>query len=189
MKKKMRNLKRIKKIYEVYKKTYSKMETGKVLGISGERVRQLLQRGHDEGLFKLLPPDTLRLSGLFKKIDKFDLIRTIETARTKDEILSKYAIKLNEFNRLLKCFGLSFSGLNESAGITRCLSDYFRIFNILGHHPSTTEFQSNKTWRPAYMRICFRWGTLDKFRKIYGFPKPRRKKMEYRARRARRDVA
>ncbi len=165
---------RIKKIYRVYKKVLSLTETGKAFGISGERVRQLLQRGEDEGIIRFLPAETLRISGLLDKIDKFDLIRDIENARHADEILSKYTVRSKDFGRLLKCFGLNYSAIKTSARITRCVREYLQILNTLNHHPSTFELQSNKSWRPLYNRICFIWGKLDKFRRAFGFPKPPR---------------
>lgn len=165
---------RIKKVYMVYKKALSMTETGKTFGISGERVRQLLQRGDAEGIIRFLPAETLRISGLLNKIDKFDLIRDIENARHADEILSKYVIGYNELYRLLKFFGLNYSAIKTSARITRCVREYLQILNILNHHPSTFDLQSNKSWRPLHNRICFTWGTLSKFRRAFGFPKPPR---------------
>lgn len=164
-----RHRSRIKKIYATYEKIRSMRKTGKVFGISGERVRQLLAQGTDEGIIAFLPVNILRISGLFKKIDKFDLLRDIEKARRIDEILSKHSITRKELYRLLKCFGLKYSGIKKSASVTRCVGEYLQILNTLNRHPSTFELQSNKSWGLLYYRIGFTWGNMDKFRQAYNF--------------------
>lgn len=167
---------RIKKIYEVYKKSGSVTKTGKIFRISAERARQLLRRGEEEGIIKFLPAETLRFSALFNRIDRFDLIRDIENARKVEEIHAKYAVGVKELCRLLKCFGLNYAAIKRSAGITRCNREYLQILNTLNHHPSTFELQSNKAWKALYARICFTWGNPDGFRRACGFRKPPRTK-------------
>lgn len=96
-------IKRIKGIYQVYKRNLSLVKTGEELGLTRERVRQLLEYGHAVKAIIYLGLDSRRLMELFTKIDRSELIRDIESALPQPEICSKYDISASLLEKLLEC--------------------------------------------------------------------------------------
>ena len=84
-----RKIKRIKGIYQIYKRNLSLVKTGEALGLTRERVRQLLEYGHAVKGIIYLGVDTRRLLVLFETIDRAELIRDIESALPQAEICYK----------------------------------------------------------------------------------------------------
>lgn len=96
-------IKRIKGIYQIYKRNLSLVKTGEELGLTRERVRQLLEYGHAVKAIIYLGRDTRRLLELFETIDRAELIRDIESALPRAEICSKYGILASLLEKLLEC--------------------------------------------------------------------------------------
>lgn len=161
---------RARRVYQVYKRTLSLAETGRVLGYTREWVRQLLAWGQRTGAIQFAPAATQRFNAALEKINKYDLIRAVEESGHRREILSKYKISTTILNRLLTYHGLSCREIKRSLAATRCVREYLQVLNTLEHHPNTYELQ--KEWGNLYGRICCRWGTLSKFKKTCGYPVP-----------------
>ena len=94
--------KRVKEIYQIYKRTGSLAKTGKVLSLTRERVRQLLDNGHRTKVIVYIGVDTRRVIALFKKTDRFELIRDL-AAQPQAEFCSKYGVSKALFHKLQEC--------------------------------------------------------------------------------------
>lgn len=53
-----------------------------------------------------------------------------------------------------------------------CIEQYNRIKDELGHHPTTTELQREKTSRYLSTRIAQLWGSFSSFREELNIPEP-----------------
>lgn len=161
---------RMRKVYQVYKKTLSLTETGRVLGYTKEWVRSMLAKGQRTGAIQFQPAATLRLNAALAKMDKSELIRAVGKAANARELLSKYKLKAKTLNMLLKHHGLNYREIKRSCATTECLVEYLKVCNKLMHPPNTYEMQ--RRWVNLYSKICYRWGTLEKFKKAHGFLAP-----------------
>lgn len=161
---------RMRKVYQVYKKTLSLTETGRVLGYTKEWVRSMLAKGQRTGAIQFLPAATLRLNAASAKMDKSELISAVGKAANARELLSKYQLKAKTLNMLLKHHGLNYREIKRSCATAECLGEYMKVCNKLKHHPNTYELQ--KRWVNLYSKICYHWGTLEKFKKAYSYPVP-----------------
>lgn len=95
--------KRTKEVYRLYKRSGTLKKTGEILGLTRERVRQLLEYGHCTKTIVYLGADTRRVIALFEKIDRTELIRDLETALPQAEICSKYGISVALCQKLQEC--------------------------------------------------------------------------------------
>jgi hypothetical protein len=86
------NMKRAEKVFKLFQRTLSLAKTAEKLGVTGERVRQILQFGHRTGVITYFGKvDTRRLAVLLAKADRAALARDLG-ALTPDEVCAKYGI-------------------------------------------------------------------------------------------------
>lgn len=105
---------RMRRVYQIYKKTLSLTETGRVLGYTKEWVRIMLKKGQRTGAIQFQPAATLRLNAALAKMDRSELIRAVEKAANVRELLSEYKLKAQTLNILLKHYGLSYRAIKRS---------------------------------------------------------------------------
>ena len=85
-------MKRAEKVFKLFQRTLSLAKTAEKLGVTGERVRQILQFGHRTGVITYFGKvDTRRLAALLAKTDRAALARDLG-ALTPDEVCAKYGI-------------------------------------------------------------------------------------------------
>lgn len=159
---------RIRKVYQLYKKTLSLTETGKVLGYTTEWVRGMLARGQRRGVIQFLPAATLRFNAALDKTDKSELIRAVQKSANAREILSKYKLNAATLKMLLNHHGLNYREIKKSWARAKHISEYMLVLNTLKRHPSTYELQKN--CGNLYGNICRHWGSMKKFKKDCDFP-------------------
>jgi hypothetical protein len=110
-----------------------------------EGVRYLLKEGAKHGLFEYEVSKEKKLEQLIES----DL----------DKLSSYYNINYKKYRKL--------------ARMEKCIEEYFRIVNILGHHPTTTEMHTRDDWRSTWYRIDRLWGSISNFREEFAIKKPK----------------
>lgn len=160
----------------VAKKLYDEVETlqgvAKILNLTRERVRQLLEKGEILGLFKYIDTRIKKLDTLTNVISKSELLEQIENSKTSAEICTLLRITSDEYLRLIKFYDIDTVYYRHDARKRKYINKYMAIVDFLGHHPSTTELSKVPKWRYIWVRIYKYWGSFDKFRSEYGIEKP-----------------
>jgi len=162
------SVERLLEVYRLYQQKGTLQAAGGELGLSRERVRQLLRMGMEAGLFEYKPSNRL----------------TREISITKEKILDDYERLLNlkavaqankvsrsHLCRLLKFHRISDYDLKQRriAGKKRlCIARYDTVVRSLGYHPTTTELQQVRSTRSIGAQIRKLWGSIDVFRKERG---------------------
>jgi hypothetical protein len=149
-------------IFRLYQEEGTLDAVGNKIGLSRERVRQLLVKGSRAGLFR------------------YETVRRFQPYLSKEKILSDYGnmlklylvakandISVGHLKRLIAQFGISQGDLEKiqyERRKARCIEEYVGYFEKLGHLPNTTELQRGSG---AYLsqKITKLWGSFRAFRK------------------------
>lgn len=141
---------------------------GKKIGVTRERVRQLLAKGSNLGLFEYKPFD-------YPFVPKEKIVADYRNYLTLGHVVKANNISLPYLRKLLTAYGITEEGLRSlwlAGHKMRCVDAYSRIKDQLGHHPTTTELQRSKPWRYLSLKITRLWGSIDAFREELSIPKP-----------------
>lgn len=163
---------RLIKVKNLYDQCGTLEETAKKLGLTRERVRQLLEKGHKKKLFKYETTRKRKFKDLLSKISKENLENDIKNGSKRSEIFGKYNLDEHDYQRLIKHYKIDTQDFQIEYRYRKYLVEYSKIVDTLGHHPSTTEMQSRRGWRYVNLAITRLWGSFDKFRQEYGIEKP-----------------
>jgi len=166
---------KLKKVKEVYDRCLTLQKAAEELGITRERVRQLLREGERLGLFKYEVYREKRIEELLQKYDRNSLVKEIKMFISPSKICLKLNITHNEFKKLLDYFSIDYQEYRRLARMGKCLEEYSLIVDTLGHHPTTTEMNSRKEWRLTWRKISRLWGNIENFRKEFGIEKPKQR--------------
>ena len=152
---------RLLEIFRLYRKEGTLEAVGNKMGLSRERVRQLLVKGSRAGLFQ------------------YETVRRFQPFLSKEKILSDYGnmlklylvakandISVGHLKRLMAHYGISQGDLEKiqfERRKARCIEEYIGYFERLGHPPNTTELQRGSG---AYLsqKITKLWGSFRAFR-------------------------
>ncbi len=159
---------RLKKIYGLYQEEGTLEAVGKKIGLTRERVRQLLAKGSKLGLFDYKPFDYPFVSKEKLLADYRDYLSLVRVAKAN-------RISLPYLHKLLTAYGIGETDLHLvwlAGHKIRCADAYNRVKEQLGHHPTTTELQRSKSWRYLSIKITRLWGSVDAFREELSIPKP-----------------
>lgn len=165
-----KNKERLLAILNLYREKGSLEAVGKELGLSRERVRQLLVKGSKLGLFEYRP-----YCRDYPQIPKEIITLSLKNLNNFRTICMENNISINHLKKLLKEYDITsetITDLQIEGRKDKCVIEYNLIFNKLGHHPTTTELQRNKQYR--YLCICITrlWGSFDNFRLSLNIPIP-----------------
>jgi DNA-binding CsgD family transcriptional regulator len=151
---------RLMEVYQFYREEKSLRRVGKKLGLSPERVRQLLKRGSEIGLFKYRPlrPPLLSRQKILKGYRRF-LTRN-QVARA-NRISTHYLSKLMALHHVTKS---DLETIRQEEWRRQCMEQYRVIAVRLGHHPSIAWLQQLKSTRSLAFKIRRLWGSLGAFR-------------------------
>ena len=158
--------------HEAYWRYGSLQAAGDHLGLTRERVRQLIKRGVDNELFlnpikKFLPPSKEVVVELLRKHG------SLKRAALDSNISPQ------SFTALIEKYGIAQADLTKYAMEVRrgrCIKEYYRYRNSLGHDPTTTELENDIPKRGAralYARIVRYWDSFNSFRSELDVPVPR----------------
>lgn len=173
-----KEISRLKEIKKVHEKCLTLQKTGDELGITRERVRQLLKKGEQLGLYAYLNPrerKEKRLRELTKKYNKNILLNVIKDTYGSNKICKKLDLKKHELKYLLNYYDVDCSEYYKLMSMKKYMREYSQIVENLGHHPSTTEMNRRKDWRSVWAGIDRYWGDMETFRRDYGIGKPKHK--------------
>lgn len=149
-------------------------EVAKILNITRERVRQLLNNGERHNLFRYELTRKKQFKDLISRISKEDFINAINLSNKNYQSIAEVLhINFNEYCKLVKHYGFDLKDYRVQASYKRYLDRYSQIVEYLGHHPSTTEMLSRSDWRSTSAGISRLWGGFRNFRKEYGIERPR----------------
>lgn len=163
---------RFQQVKEVYDRLGTLEKAGKELGLTRERIRQILSKGEKLGLFEYRRPG-VNLKSLKQELTREVLIKDIESLCSEIKICVKYSINKKKLKSLLRHFGIDFKEYQRATRAGKYMKWYSKIVDDLGYHPATTELNSRPEWRKVWVGIDRHWGNIDNFRKEFGIQKPK----------------
>ncbi|MFI5305597.1 MAG: sigma factor-like helix-turn-helix DNA-binding protein, partial [Nitrospiria bacterium] len=156
-------------VHQLYEKIGTLAGVGKEMGLSRERIRQLLRKGDELGLF------------VYQKRPKLDFL-TLSKAKIIDDyrnllqfqlVAKTNGISIHQFNRLTKHYQITrkqLKAIGKEGQQVKSILHYFSIFNKLGYHPSTSNLQKTNEGRYLSFKISKLWGSIHTFRKNLRIP-------------------
>lgn len=169
-----RKASRFQQVKEAYERLGTLEKTGKELGLTRQRVSQILSKGKQLGLFSYeRKSGNLRI--LKRELSREILIKDIELLCSGTKICLKYNINSTKLKVLLKYFNIDFTEYQRAIRAGKYIQGYSKIVDALGYHPTTTELNSRPEWRKIWVGIDRYWDSIDNFRKAFGIEKPKQK--------------
>lgn len=161
---------RLLEIYHLYQERRTLRGVAEEVGLSRERVRQLLVKGSEFGLFEYRP--TLEISLPREKIlADYRRLLTLKGVAQANRISMLHLKRLLKFHRITDS---ELKGLWVDSKKAACSERYDLTVLEIGHHPTTTELQRNFSKHYLTTQIRRLWGSIEAFRSDRGIPPPRR---------------
>lgn len=154
--------------YELYKREGSLQAVANVKKLTRERIRQILVKGTEYGLFSYEGRE-------YPYVPKEKILSDYKESPNIGAVARANGISTTYLGQLLTAYRISKSALGAIRNDSKkedCIQAFRAIENQLGHFPTTTEMQKRPVWRSLHARIGRLWGTIDNFREQYGIPKP-----------------
>lgn len=154
--------------FDLYKEGGTLEYAGEKTGLTRERVRQILVKGTKYKLFQYTPRN-------YVYVPKEKLIKDILKFRNLGKVARKNKVSLSYLKRMLISYRITKNKIDELvlAGQKEILkNEYLKIKEQLGHHPTTTELQSNGEWRALEARMRRMWKSIHEFRNELDIPAP-----------------
>jgi plasmid maintenance system antidote protein VapI len=161
---------RLKQVFMYYKQYRSLERVGKKMGITRERVRQLLVEGTRLGLFEYKPFN-------YSYIPKEKIISDYANLLSLNKVAKINHVSPSYLKKLMTAYSITekeLEILERETRRARCVEEYALIKQRLGHHPTTTELQNTRAGHKLHSRINRYWGTINAFRESLNIPKPAR---------------
>lgn len=160
---------RLREVHRLYREKGSLAAVGRAIGLSRERVRQLLIGGAKIGLIEYpfhrpSVPSREKILDDYKKFLRLDAVAEVNR-------LSTAAL-----HRLCRAYRITREELAEIRTACRrmqCIDLYLCLAQDIGHHPTATELQRLKSGVALYRKIRTLWGSMAAFRKALGISPPR----------------
>jgi len=140
---------------------------GEKIGLSRERVRQLLTKGASMGLFNYRPVKRLvipkeKILSDYRKFLKLNVVAKV------NNISLPY---LQQLRIAYKIKGKELADVRASCWRNQCIESYHYIAQELDHYPTTTELQRMREGRYLQAKIRKLWGSFSSFRRTLKLPK------------------
>lgn len=164
------SVERLLEVHRLYQERGTLQAVGDEVGLSRERVRQLLVKGSQIGLFDYKPSGAA-------DIPKEKILEDYRRLLTLQGVAQANRVSISHLNWLLKQHLISDDDLREiriDRKKNACLEQYQALVRSLGHHPTTTEMQRIESFRSLSIQIRKLWGSITFFRGEQGIPSPRR---------------
>ncbi len=168
-----KKLKRALEIKRLYEELGTYDTVGRQLGVSRQRVAQIIKNLETRWGIFVAPPRRRRREALQERFPKELLTRMVYQCGTFKKFREKFRLSPGEVDYLLVNYNIGRSELEQDLALKRILTEYEGMVQELGFHPSTTLMQRERKWRALYARIEHRWGIINRFRRYYGFPIPK----------------
>lgn len=162
---------RMLEVNRIYRELGTLQAVADRIGLSRERVRQLLSKGADIGLFEYRPFKQPLLSkekilSDYRRFLKLNMVAKV------NKISLPY---LQQLRSVHKIKGEELAAVRTAGWRLQCIDTYNSIARELGHYPTTTELQKMKKGRYLQAKIRKLWGSFGAFRKTLGIPSPYRR--------------
>jgi hypothetical protein len=161
-------IERLQSIHKLYKELGTLEAVGEHVGLTRERVRQLLSKGRGIGLFEYKPYE-------YPSISKDKLIGDYIHSPNLGYVAKINRISQHYLRKLLTAYSISKEQLAECRTEhkrARCIEQYTRLADKAGHHLTTSELQRTSEGHTLHSRIYRLWCTIDAFREAFNIPKP-----------------
>ncbi|HZR47330.1 MAG TPA: hypothetical protein VFA47_11535 [Candidatus Manganitrophaceae bacterium] len=159
---------RLLEIYHLYQERRTLRGVADEVGLSRERVRQLLVKGSEFGLFEYHPASEVPLP-------REKILADYRRFFTLKGVAQINRISMLHLKRLLKLHRITDSELKEiwiAAKKRACSEHYDAIVRETGHHPTTTELQRKFSKHYLTTQIRRLWGSIEAFRSERDIPPP-----------------
>ncbi|MHB8482656.1 MAG: hypothetical protein ACYDBV_07990 [Nitrospiria bacterium] len=154
---------RLLNVYRLYQEKGTLASAGKEMGLTRERVRQLLQKGAELGLFEYKkPPGSILLS-----IPKERIIEDYKNLLQFSQVAKSNGISMHQFYQLLQYYQIpckELEAIRMEGHQLKSILQYYTHVRKLGFHPSTTELQKTNEGRCLSWKITKLWGSIHAFR-------------------------
>jgi len=161
-----------KTIFRLYKEHGTLEKAGEKVGLTRERIRQILVRGNKHGLFEYpIKKDLISYPFLIKYYkNKEELLNDLSNCSKKNEMLKTLNTDIVNFNKLLEYFNLNIRDVQIYSKRKKLKKQYDEYVEKIGHHPRTTEMRKNKKPRNIWVKITRYWGSMANFRQEFEYP-------------------
>lgn len=159
---------RLMEVHRLYEKAKSLRAVGQKMGVSRERVRQLLEKGSEVGLFEYKPLKS-------PLIPKNKILKDYKKFLKLNAVARSNGISIAHLSKLIALYQISeedLKSVRREGGRLKCIHQYYTVVQKLGHHPTTTELQRLKSSRYLSSQIRTLWGSFEAFRKELQIPPP-----------------
>ena len=158
-------------VHRLYKEKSNLAAVGREVGVTRERVRQLMLQGSELGLFEYKPDKP-------PVIPKETLLKDYKKQLDLKAVGKLYNVSGDYIARLFSSYGIDSTrrhalrvSLVRAAKKRRLIALYRRIKKKLGYHPTATEMERrSKAWHGLYPKIIRMWGSIHAFRRDLGIP-------------------
>ena len=154
--------------FRTYQKGGTLEYVAKKMGLTRERIRQILTKGTQFGLFDYTGRD-------YHYIDKSKLIEDYARYLSLGAVAKINGVTTHYLRRILTAYKITekdLEAMKVNSMKSQCIELYKNIEKELGHSPTTTELQYKQKWRYLSMKISRLWGSIDAFREELQIPKP-----------------
>jgi hypothetical protein len=162
-------------VYQLYQEKGSLEKVGRIMNLSRERIRQLLEKGTELGLFEYRKLNKLPLPN----VQKAKFMEDYKNLLSLKEVAEKNNISIAQIYKLLDFYHVGSEELDTiriREKKSKCINQYFSIADRLGHPPSTRELQKTSEGNYLSFKILRLWGSIHIFRRelnIHFFPQYR----------------
>jgi hypothetical protein len=160
---------RLKQVHRLFRETGTLAGAGRELGLTRERIRQLLLQGSQFGLFDY---KTYKPPVIPKKI----LLEDYKRHLTLTAVAKIHGASIRRVQKLMLIYGITPAqrhalrvSLMRAAKKHRLIARYRRITRTLGHHPNTAELyrRSKDSFHLVRSILCY-WGSFHAFQNELG---------------------
>jgi len=161
-------IERLRKIQYLYEQLGSLEAVGAQVGLTRERVRQLLSKGKKIGLFDYSPRE-------YPYLSKEKIIEDYKNTQSINRVARLNKISTGYLDKLLTAYSITEQDLADyrlEGKRARCIEQFEGFTKSMGHNPTSTELQRTGNGRALYNRITRFWGSINNFRSELSIPKP-----------------
>lgn len=153
-------------VHHRYQEEGTLRATGRATGLSHERVRQLLIKGANLGLFEYQPiqPPLITKEKILNDYQKYLQFAAVAKAN---------AISREHLHRLIAFYRIteeSLEAIRIAGQKHQCVDAYISIAQEMGRYPTATDLQRLKTGSYLQRKIKRVWGSFQAFREALGIP-------------------
>lgn len=159
---------RLRRVHALYCELRTLQSVADNMGVTRERVRQLLRKGSAAGLFDYETTSRRKVREIQERISRTALIKELRSRRV-DDIAKRYGIPKNLLIKLCDVYKLETGELRIERSRQQSLVQYMELVEKMGRHPSTGEMDA-QGYRALWSRISRLWSGFDNFRRTYGIP-------------------